>query len=92
VISSALVFLVHIITPIVVLNTVARLFGGSTWFQFIPIASLLAGYGVALLYFRAVGMEGAKRRAVISVITGSVLFYGSCLAFVCSIANLPTGW
>ncbi len=82
----------HIFTPVALLNTVGRLFGGDMWFQLTPILSILAGYWASHFYLKTVRVERPKRRALMATITGTVLFWGSCLAFVCSLANLPTGW
>ena len=82
----------HIIVPVVVLNTVGRLFGGGVWLQLMPLLSPLVGYWVARLYLRTLRVGSPGRRALTATITGTVLFWGSCLAFVCSLANLPTGW
>ncbi len=91
-VASLIVFLMHIITPVVVLNTVGRLFGDDLWFQLTPILSILAGYGASRFYLKSFRVERPGRRALVATITGTVLFWGSCLAFVCSLANLPTGW
>ena len=92
IVASSVVFLIHIITPVVVLNTVGRLFGGDVWFQLTPILSVLAGYVASRFYLKSFRVERPERRALMATIAGTVLFWGSCFAFVCSLANLPTGW
>jgi len=92
VVASSIVFLMHIIVPVVALNTVGRVFGGDALFQLMPVFSISAGYGVSHFCLKAFRVESPGRRAIIATIIGTVLFWGSCLAFVCSLANLPTGW
>lgn len=92
VVASSIVFLMHIITPVVLLNTVGRVFGGDVLFQLMPVLSILVGYGASRFYLKAFSVDSPGRRAIMATITGTVLFWGSCLAFVCSLANLPTGW
>ena len=90
--ASLIVFAMHILTPIIVLNTVARVLSGGFWFQILPFLSVGAGLGFSYLYMKLFRVERPFTRALISTITGTVLFWGSCLAFVCSVANYPTGW
>ena len=82
----------HIITPVIVLNTLGRVFGGDLWFQLIPLLSVFTGYWASRLYLKSFRVDSPGRRAVVATLTGTVLFWSSCLALVCSMANLPTGW
>ncbi len=91
-VASLIVLVMHILTPIVALNTIARVFGGDLLFQIMPFLSVGTGLGISYLYMRAFKVEKPFMRALISTVTGTVLFLGSCLAFVCSIANYPPGW
>lgn len=91
-VSISFVFLAHIVTPIVVLNTIGRLFGGPLWFQITPLISMAVGYWIAFTYLKTLKIDHPRRKALVATVTGTVLFWGSCLAFVCSLANQPMGW
>ncbi len=92
IISTLIVLVIHIITPIVVLNTVARILGGPLWLQITPLISIVVGYWIAFTYLKTLKIDHPRRKALVAAITGTVLFWGSCLAFVCSLANQPMGW
>ena len=90
--ATLIVLLMHIITPLVILSTVGMIFSGEAWFQLMPFISPLLGFWLARLYMKTLKVDSPGRRAIMATITGTVLFWGSCFALVCSMANLPTGW
>ncbi|MDQ7038771.1 MAG: hypothetical protein Q9N26_06185 [Aquificota bacterium] len=81
-VASLLVFVSHIL----VIFVIPDLLKTGIYYELFPILPVLAGFGVSYLYFRIFRVERPAMRAVISTITGTVLFLGSCLALVCSIA------
>ena len=68
------------------------LLGTGPWFQLTPFLPVLFGYLAARFYMRTFKVKNPSAKALVATVNGTVLFWGSCLAFVCSLANLPTGW
>jgi hypothetical protein len=74
VVASLLVFFLHIFT----------LF----YISVLQITNLspVVGFGFAYLYFRVLKVEGAVRKALLSTLIGTALFYASCFYITISIA------
>ncbi|WP_457600223.1 hypothetical protein [Hydrogenivirga sp.] len=88
VIASGLVFYMHIFVPVVLPDAFSRFiypFGG-LYFQLSPLLSIFVGFGASYLYFKLFRVERPAKRALISTIIGTVLFWSSCLALMCALA------
>ena len=88
IVASVIVFFSHILVAFMIPDLFPKLVSltGGAYFQLTPFLSVLTGFGLSYLYFRRLGIDRPAKRALVSTITGTVLFWGSCVALVCSIA------
>ncbi|NPA41476.1 MAG: hypothetical protein GXO18_04300 [Aquificae bacterium] len=87
VVASFLAFLVH---PLIFFGLIPAFPPLQDLLMLAEVIALGLGFLVSYAYFRVFRVDNPKHKALIAMIVGMVLFWGSCFALICALAPALT--